>query len=535
MAARGLSVAHRFGLDSLVVREGRFYGWGWFLDDAARAVQCELRLPLRDGGEQAAICVPGGTREDLRRAYPQVPHAISSGFLLQGKLRDALDPQRPARLVATLANGEVRYCEVHGLPRPATAEGALRRALGKWRREGGRALLAALRARGQARLHDAWARWRLLGRLRRWGARPLTLVIDHGMGGGANRYRHALVDRLAAAGPVLVLAPVLHELQYRLDLHADGRSLECRLPRLPDLLALLQRLPRLDIRINELVSYDDPLALLDWLRAQRARGAGELVFHLHDYHAACPAWTLVDHTGVYCGVPDTDVCRRCLPANTANTMGFTPGVTVPQWRAAWGPFLQDCDRIVAFSQASVDILARAYPQLPREKITVQPHAVDASRLRPIQPQPGPPLVVGVVGHISAAKGALMLREMARLIRERGLPMRIVVFGTLEHHDVADGIEVLGEYATPELPDLLERQRVGVCLLPSVCAETYSFVTDELMAMRAPLAVFPIGAPAERVAHYNRGLVISRMDAATALDEIAAFAARVLPAAAPPGQ
>jgi hypothetical protein len=43
-----------------------------------------------------------------------------------------------------------------------------------------------------------------------------------------------------------------------------------------------------------------------------------------------------------------------------------------------------------------------------------------------------------------------------------------------------------------------------------------------MQLGVPLAVFDLGAPAERVAHYAPGLRIERVDAALALERLMAF-------------
>ena len=53
-------------------------------------------------------------------------------------------------------------------------------------------------------------------------------------------------------------------------------------------------------------------------------------------------------------------------------------------------------------------------------------------------------------------------------------------------------------------------------------ETFSYVTAELMHYRVPLAVFDLGAPAERVRGYDRGRIIPLVDAQAALDELLAF-------------
>jgi len=64
------------------------------------------------------------------------------------------------------------------------------------------------------------------------------------------------------------------------------------------------------------------------------------------------------------------------------------------------------------------------------------------------------------------------------------------------------------------------------LFPSVWPETFSYVTSELMALEVPLACFDLGAPAERVRDYAQGLVVSRIEAAAALEEIVAFHERL---------
>jgi glycosyltransferase involved in cell wall biosynthesis len=77
-----------------------------------------------------------------------------------------------------------------------------------------------------------------------------------------------------------------------------------------------------------------------------------------------------------------------------------------------------------------------------------------------------------------------------------------------------------------LADLVEGCGANVFLLPSVWPETFSYVAEELMQMGVPLAVFDLGAPAERVARYAEGLILKRIDAALALDELVLFHARL---------
>jgi glycosyltransferase involved in cell wall biosynthesis len=435
------------------------------------------------------------------------------------------------RRVSSSVDGQVHIGEIEGFPS---------RFVAGWQ-PSGHARWAAFRQRVASQgyglaLGIEWDR--LLGALGQWWARRrmdwrlassgrMVVVFDHAMGGGANRYCEDLVEALRAQSRTVATVKFrLSTLDYSLTLHRDGGSAEVLHTGLRALLRQLAFGRMAEIHINNLVSFTDPVGVVRWARARgRSRGTA-LHLHLHDYYAICPSWNLIDAWDKFCGVPSLDVCKQCLPANKAHTLSLAPDMDISEWRSEWQALLESAEAIMAFSQSSVEILRRAYPGVDPARIVVRPHFVDVRNLRPVRPAFGDALVIGVIGQISAAKGAVMLQQMAQRIREKSLPIRIVVLGTMDQHHLDDGIHVTGEYDKSDLPQLLEQHEVGVCMLPSVCAETFSYVTAEIMAMRMPLAVFPLGAPAERARQYDRGLVISRIDAATALDEIQSFAAEI---------
>ena len=524
-------MTQRHSIDSLAFRKGMVFGWGWFLDDDLPAARCELDVPMKDGSTQRIRCVPGGMRDDLKSAFPGVGHAASAGFIIRGHLRGPADETTFARLICTLVNGETHVREVHGFPSRYVANWEAR----------GRARWVGFRERwvsdgfGKAvshqwgRVRNRWQRWLsyfdMAMALRKRG--ETIVVFDHAMGGGANRYcQDMIAGMLADSRPVALVTFRLATLDYSLSLRWSDQRVEVVHEHLHALLRQFALADISEVHINNLVSFADPIGVVRWARERKQGHGSGIVLHLHDYYAICPSWTLIDVGGKFCGLPALDVCRKCLPANTAHTLSLAPEMEVEQWRQEWQGLLEMADRIIGFSNASVNILKTAYPMIDKSRITVQPHVVDAASLRQAQPVFGEVLVIGVIGHISAAKGALVLQQMAHLIKEESRPVRIVVLGTLEYHHVGDGIEVTGEYQGSRLPDLLEQHGVGVCMLPSVCAETFSYVTAEIMAMQMPLAVFGLGAPAERARRYDRGLVISQIDAETALDEIQSFASRL---------
>lgn len=521
----------RYSLDSIVIRDRRLFGWGFCLLPSGPLQSCRIRVPLVDGRSALVDVLPGGYREDLAAAFPALGHAGGSGFLV-----NALLPVAPAdgeaSLVVRSTDGEESVLPLPSFPH---------------------AYLAAT----EVALSQGWVRVREVARQRGWpaalrsvlravsrkmaafsgirradpGRRARTAVVfDHGMGGGANRYRETRVEALLRGGlDVVVVHPELSTLSYVLDRRtvAGVRSAE-RVTDQTRTLAVIDGLAPVHVEINNLVGFEDPLAVLDWAGEWRSSDMARFLrFQLHDFHAVCPAFTLVGTSQSHCGVPALSDCLACLPDNARNTLGLHNDVDLPRWRSAWERLLLRADQCVAFSGSSVALLRRALPEATSVAFDIQPHQTDLTGIRPVAPRLDDPVTIAAVGHLSHAKGASLVRDLARRAAERGLPLRFVVVGTLEEgaKDVV-GLGITGGFDRARLAAMLEDVRAGIAFVPSICPETYSYVTDELMATELPLMVLDLGAPAERVANYARGCLLPRSGTDAQLDAIAAFANRL---------
>lgn len=351
-----------------------------------------------------------------------------------------------------------------------------------------------------------------------FGGSEGALVIDHMYGGGANSYRQKRIDQFLQAGkPVLLLTWDFFgkrlKCSFRLPdgsgIDADGRSLS-DLTAFPDI-----RLGH--ILINELVLWSTPDSrdhyaalpqLLDVILNLRKRDSSFLEIAVNDYYAICPNYNLLEAGDAFCQLPDDP--NRCANCLAKSPFPVPANFSIAAWRSAWARTLQSADEVRVFSQSSADIIGSVYPGTP---VTVVPHEELGPLASPSTPPKDAPLRIGVVGHITSHKGAKIVRELAGLLAP---DESLVVLGELEDNP---GIQATGPYAREELPGLIEREGATVCLVPSIWPETYCYVVQEIMQMGLPLAVFPLGAQAERVKSYAKGLVASGTSAKAGLDAL----------------
>ncbi len=518
-------MSFRYSIDSAVYRDGMLYGWGWYLHDAAPAKRITLELRNADGAVTQLRCGIDRTRGDVAHAFPTIPHGTYAGIIFQGKIPKNFSGQ--VSLKVELANGECLEHDVPGFPQSYSGESFEPRMVGGQLKRGWRHLRAGRWPHIFDRLQkfgsDGAQKIRALTRKKLSFANDnfLVLIIDHQLGGGANKFSQDKITALQSQGfDTALLTFNLPRLQYEVSYQKKGIVDRQAFLDVASAFALLSQSRISEIIVNDLVSYPEPETILQRVKSIKSLQNCKLSFYLHDFFAVCPTWTLVNADGVFCKIPEPEVCRRCLASLPVYFPSFIEETDIANWRAPWLDFINACDQIVAFSQSTVDLFQKAFPDSPGLKnALVQPHQLTGKTLARVVPNFEGTLVIAVIGNISVQKGARVIKEMTRLIMARKLDAKIVILGALDEMEPSPCLEVLGPYQASNLPDLLQKQRVGICLLPSICPETFSYATSEIMQMELPLAVFDLGAPAERVREYRYGVIIDTPTAEAALTAI----------------
>lgn len=519
----------RFDINRLVVSGKRVFGWGW-IAHRSRAIR-DVHVQIDAAGWRKRLATSFGlAREDVQQNFPEYVAAARSGFVVTGYVPDAsvgkisLEVDFEDGGTTTIDCGGVAEMRA-GKPTLPAAQRLLRAA---WRGIKARDFSGLLRLRdhsgfGIPSLEEGGG-IEALGRGLQ-DAVAVRVIFDHDMGGGANHYRGKTIAAWLAAGDTVLLCTYhLATLDYRVRLMGPGgREAQFRASSFLALEGLLGKVTLAELFVNSPVSFDDPLLLADWLaRMRAAHPRARLSVTAHDYFAVCPSFVLLNAEGRYCGIPDMAECRRCLAKHEGSHVALSPPADIGVWRTVWQRCLLAADEIRCFSESTRHLLLRAYPALDPEKLTLVPHERDYFPARRPRVDHGAPLVIGVMGTISAQKGASIVTGMLRILGGSQREARIVVLGTLDAAVSSSRLKVTGPYRRDDLPALMEQHGINMLLFPSIWPETFSYVVDEMMALGVPIVAFDLGAPAERLRGYPMARLCPTVSAEAALEAALRF-------------
>jgi GT2 family glycosyltransferase len=337
----------------------------------------------------------------------------------------------------------------------------------------------------------------------------LHLVIDHGLGGGANDYtKKRLEGYLEEDKKVLELIYNYHQNIFNLRFRYKDYDFNFNIESIEDIDYLFKYIDIKDIFLNSTVSFKEPLVVLNWIKKLKESKNAKLTLPIHDFYMICPNYTLLNHKDKYCDIPDDlDECKACLKSNFDGKVFLDDSIDISKWRESWGEIISITDNILCFSNSSKEILLKAYRDIDKEKIEVIPHQPQ-HQLEPLLLDENRDIkTIGILGSINKAKGADTVKELVERIERDNLDINIVLIGEISSPIISPKFKVTGRYQRDRLTKLIEHHKIDIFLIPSIWPETFSYTTQEIMMMDMPLMVFNIGAPAERVKEYRKGVVL----------------------------
>ncbi|MFT7465618.1 MAG: glycosyltransferase involved in cell wall biosynthesis, partial [Pseudohongiellaceae bacterium] len=229
------------------------------------------------------------------------------------------------------------------------------------------------------------------------------------------------------------------------------------------------------------------------------------VLSLHDLFSSCPRYHRVKEDLSFCSeAPSPSACGNCAPrwafqadAEIAGSLEmFVSELREEVTRASLvlAPTQGHGERVARWLGVSRDVL----PLAPAGSSLAAP----ASRpLGERQASSDDPLRVGVFGHLHPLKGVGVALD-ALVAAGPGAPLALEVWGAAPDEDTdrelrgrAQGLQVTWHGAYE--PSDLAGAAVDVAILPSLCAESYSFTLDEAGDLGVPIVASDLGAHGDR--------------------------------------
>lgn len=521
-------------VDHLLIRDGQLFSYGWGFCDDKHILRVVLIVESAGEGRREINVEYGRQRADVKDFFPEFSESENSGFLIlagigssklaKAFLRWELDD---GEFVETdLAIFEENRSEVTETSSKVQLYSALvSKALALLRVGGAKTVFRKVKqyltARPKSLNSEQWKT--LQSELK---DQCISVVVDQDMGGGSNIYRNQYIKtQTDAGGAVLLFGFHVASLQYFVEIF-NGKKNQRHTVDTPEVLLPLLAEAKVDtILYNCAVSFRKPLAVVNVIVGLKRQSNAYLLMAIHDYLAICPSQFLINNNNKFCGVPSLSDCRLCLATHKDSFVSISGIRDIVHWRREWTVLIGNSDEVRLFSNSSYQLMSRAYPALPKTNWRVVPHELH-TKVQRVEIQKGQHLHIGIVGAIGKHKGSQIIANIAREIERQNSPVKITVIGTLEQKVPKSIVTITGPYEAENLPELVKNSGANVFLFSSILPETFSYVSNELIAMNVPFACFNLGAPADLARSYSKGLVLDSFDETSALVELNKFWATI---------
>ena len=339
----------------------------------------------------------------------------------------------------------------------------------------------------------------------------------HNLGGGIEHYTNKFINTRCADSSLFLIKYDIYLKKYILTVRWQKIEYSAVFDNISDLSTIFASQKIDEIIVSSLVSYPDVLNTLKQILKLKKNTGAKLTLLTHDYFPICPVFVLVDYENNNCSFSENKDCDTCYK-NHKNILPYIAiDTSVYCWRTRWSEFLNECDSIIVFSNSSKSILEASFGSL--KQIEIIPHRVDYIEAINKNTKTTKTLNIGFLGNFNNYKGLNIIKDMIIIIRKERKNIRLKLFGTTVHPVKDRFLEITGSYNPKDLPRLTLEHDIDIFFIPSIWPETFSYTTQEVIEMDMPIACFDLGAPAERVKEYDKGLIIPEISARSAIDAI----------------
>lgn len=259
------------------------------------------------------------------------------------------------------------------------------------------------------------------------------------------------------------------------------------------------------VHFQHLIGHPPSLGLLPSALGLRS------ILSLHDYHAVCSRFNLLDYRGVYCNIPSLPIetCDVCLNASRGAAAG-----SQARRRAFFSRVLEHIDVLHANTDGVAALYRRMYPGL-FDSSRIRVNAVPMPKSGEVESAPVPqprqgPLRIAVPGNFTRNKGGNELIHVFNQLRDDDVEISIVGPVSPDYQAILDtlkipNVKLHGAYKPGSLQRILTGHDLSIHF--SIWPETYCISLSEAWAAGLVPIVSDIGALGERVVDSDNGYIL----------------------------
>lgn len=345
------------------------------------------------------------------------------------------------------------------------------------------------------------------------------IIFAHNRGGGSSIYVENLINRKLEENNVVFLI-YFYDGIYFIEITYKSLTYSLYFNEYDELNFIYDIFNIKEIFVSDLIFIKDIKKVMNYILTVCLKYNLKLTYPIHDYFCICPRIFLVNNHNVFCNIPnDENICKRCLKKNDGNKRLIN--VDIREHRKLWQNFFDHVTSIITFSHSSIEFLNRVF-KIEKDRIKYMPHTVDwICREAKLSTRKKDRINVGILGLLSKHKGSLIVRDMVCKSNMKLLNINFYLYGKI--YDIGsknlNNFFDRGVYTHDDILEKIEDDDIDIFVMPSICPETFSYTTEEVIKMNKPLICFNLGAQAERVSKYDKGHLVEEMSGEAIVNKI----------------